>query len=88
MPSSRQNHERQRDQRIDGPKRAPYMARHGQSVDAYRFRRAPPSPLGMDARARVKPFVPLVPRHRLPIPGHDPEMWNPVFGKDHAQSNC
>jgi hypothetical protein len=62
MPFRRQNHEQ-----IDALRDGPYIAGHEQVVyDPDRSQAPPPSQHGTDARSRVNPFVPPVPRHSSP----------------------
>ena len=63
MPPRRQNHEH-----VDGFRHGPYIAAHERLVyDHCRPKAPPPSQQhGTDARSRVSPFVPPVPRHSSP----------------------
>jgi hypothetical protein len=36
----------------------------------------------------VEAACPVAVAHRQQLLAHDPEKWEPVFGKDHAQTKC
>jgi hypothetical protein len=62
MPFRRQNHEQ-----IDALSHGPYIVGHEQVLyDLDRSAAPTPSQHGTDARSRVNPFVPPVPRHSSP----------------------